>query len=892
MSLFNLVREYIPFEGEANCRRIEFNCSGKAPCLFHEEKTPSFHNFGTHGYCFGCGKIADIIDLEVHFTGLPPFEAALSLAKRYGIQLPEFTPKDKEKADKQTTAYKLLERLAKWANRNIKKHPEVLEFPKKKGLDEADIDCWFIGYVGDENPVANNLKDKFEIELAKKIGLINEHGNDHFRNRIIFPVWNYGKVVFLTGRAFPNGEPKYLHLKNSELVYRQIAFAENLKKDVCVIVEGITDAMAFIKVGKPACALLGTNIGDKGREAVLRAKRKLYFCLDRDEPGKEASYRLAKEYKSYTLDLEYVKDPDEVLAEIGPEEFKRVVEKVIEEAPYYLDLVIDREDAINFLAEIATIEYASEQEKWLKKLKDKTGITLEALKKDLERIKDSKLEEGLRKAAEKTEKDTQPADPLSEYTEVEIQKARGILNSPDILDRVIKITEDAGYVGEEINKKMLYLSFTSRLMDDSISNVVKGVSSSGKSSLVQSVLSLIPKNDISSYSFVTAKSLVHSKLDLSHKILFVQERHGSEQADYSIRTTLSEKELSILIPIKDEATGNFTSIEKKVSAEGMVYIETTTQERIHNENETRVFNLFIDESSEQTARVIDAEAEDIKDKEKLESERRVWRCAQILLKPYDVQIPFAKELANIFPKDKVRARRDFKRFLTLIRTHTLLFQFQRDTNEKGQPVTTLDDLKAILPLAEVVLAQSLKDLSPKQEKVLETIQTEFMQGQEFQLKDLHKITSGIVSNRTLQRWVKDFVKDGLLDWNGEKGKKSMYSFSTLSVSMSSCRNTTNFISNLLKLLDNNSRQNGLSSINPNNDSELGDEIPIDAMTTQKLEKKKKDISRTTSRDGETIYHVTEYKNGSKAVYLVYPGDSEYSHIAKAYDDDIPFKGGV
>ncbi len=402
MSLFNLIKEYCNFKEVANYYGIEFSRSGKVLCPFRDEKTPSFHNYGTHGYCFGCGKVADAIDLETHFTGLPPFEAALSLAKRYGIQLPEFSPRDKEKAEKQAAAYKLLERFAKWTQRNLNKHPEVLEFLKSKGLDEVDINRWLIGYTGDENPVANSLKDKSEIELAEEIGLINQHG-DHFRNRIIFPIWNYGKIVFLTGRAFPNGEPKYLHLKNSELVYRQIGFAENLKKDVCVIVESITDAIAFIKSGIPACALLGTNLGDKGIEALSKSKGKLYFCLDKDEAGERASYRIAKDYKGYTLDLGYDKDPDEILVELGPEEFQKLAEKAIEKARYFLDLIIEKESIEQALGEIATLEMQSEKDIWVAKLGHKhkaEAITISSLRRDLLKIEREKEQSGSNHPAE------------------------------------------------------------------------------------------------------------------------------------------------------------------------------------------------------------------------------------------------------------------------------------------------------------------------------------------------------------------------------------------------------------------------------------------------------------------------------------------------------------
>jgi DNA primase len=140
----------------------------------------------------------------------------------------------------------------------------VLDF-LRKGLDEENIDHWHIGYVGNENPITRNLLNlsREDIELAKEVGL-TDGDKDYYRNRIILPVWSYGRVVFLTGRSYPvDNEPKYLHLRNTDLLHKELAFKENLRKDHCIITEGILDAIAFIKADFPACALIGTSADEK-----------------------------------------------------------------------------------------------------------------------------------------------------------------------------------------------------------------------------------------------------------------------------------------------------------------------------------------------------------------------------------------------------------------------------------------------------------------------------------------------------------------------------------------------------------------------------------------------------------------------------------------------------
>ncbi len=112
------------------------------------------------------------------------------------------------------------------------------------------------------------------------------------------------------------------------------------------------------------------------------------------------------------------------------------------------------------------------------------------------------------------------------------------------------------------------------------------------------------------------------------------------------------------------------------------------------------------ESPEQTELVLNAESErDDKLAPELEEEARIWRAAQTIIENHDVLIPYSKKLVAVFPKDKVRVRRDFPRFLSLIKVHTLLFQFQRERDDKGRLISTKEDLEAVLPIAEAVLVQ-------------------------------------------------------------------------------------------------------------------------------------------------------------------------------------------
>ncbi|MFI5324280.1 MAG: hypothetical protein ACHQ6U_12315, partial [Thermodesulfobacteriota bacterium] len=428
-------------------------------------------------------------------------------------------------------------------------------------------------------------------------------------------------------------------------------------------------------------------------------------------------------------------------------------------------------DAGLILKEITRLDNEIIRAKIIKLLSKREGVNIAAVEAEYQ------------KYLPKDKKGEQP--PQETFTAEQLKIAESLLKSPDILSRMLTSTKHLGFTGEEINQELLYLSFTSRLTDSSISTIVKGQSSSGKSHLVGTILRLFPESDTLNFSFVTSKALVHRQGDLSHKILFIQEHSGSEGADYSVRTLLSEGEISIMTTVKNEVTGDFETKEKRIPAKGLVFVETTTRDRIHHEYQTRLFDLYVDESESQTANILSMQAAQLKTKNpEAVEEVKVWRAAQTLLKCYSVDIPYAQELASAFPTAKTRARRDFPRLLSLIQTHALLHQFQRETDSEGRLIATVGDFEAILPIAETVLAQSMKELGPKQEQTLKTIQTDFNEG-EFSVKELYEKLGDTITFRTLQRYCNYFAKEGLIDWNGLNGRGSKY---TLSASVSSCRN--------------------------------------------------------------------------------------------------------
>ncbi|MGE5446104.1 MAG: winged helix-turn-helix domain-containing protein [Ignavibacteriales bacterium] len=494
---------------------------------------------------------------------------------------------------------------------------------------------------------------------------------------------------------------------------------------------------------------------------------------------------------------------DDYVVESGASEFW----ELIKDAKLTLELHVEEKTSTDLiLSELTRLNNDIIRMKVIKLIARREDVNMDAVMAEYQKRMSQKEE------AEGTKQET--------YTQEEIEKAKELLRSPAILEKMVDLTARRGYVGEETNKRTLYLSFNSRRTQKSISTVVKGPSASGKSALVNSILPLFPKEDVLSYSFLTPKALVHFRGDLSHKILFIQEHSGNQAADYSIRTTISEGEISIAIPIKDEATGNFTTIEKRIPAVGLVFVETTTRERVHVENQTRLFDLYMDESKEQTERVLNAESEREDELDPgLEVEAKIWRVAQTLIENHKVYIPYRKKLVEVFPKDKIRVRRDFPRFLSLIKAHALLYQFQREKDAKERLIATKEDLEAIIPIAEVVLVQSHKEISPKLEKVLKAIEEALGVNQEFSFGELEEKCE--TKDRTLRRHLKELERLDLISHNGKTGKESRYMLLSPLSSMSSMSNFSSKILKVLESFEDNTESPQMSSMSPKEGSETG-----------------------------------------------------------------------
>ena len=324
---------------------------------------------------------------------------------------------------------------------------------------------------------------------------------------------------------------------------------------------------------------------------------------------------------------------------------------------------------------------------------------------------------------------TAPASP--QMSDAERDSALGLLQSPDLIERILADLAACGLVGEENNKLVGYLATVSRKLDKPLGVVIQSSSAAGKSSLMDAVLAFVPDEEKVKYSAMTGQSLFYmGETNLKHKALAIVEEEGASRASYALKLLQSEGELTIASTGKDPQSGNLITQQYRV--EGPVaLLVTTTARDIDEELMNRCLVLAVDEGREQT-RAIHQLQRDKRTLEGLLARREkealitLHQNAQRLLKPLAVLNPYAQHLT--FPDQTTRLRRDHEKYLTLIDTIAFVHQHQRPirTHRRFDQIieyieATLADIELANRIAHDVLGRSLDELPPQTRRLLRLI---------------------------------------------------------------------------------------------------------------------------------------------------------------------------
>lgn len=352
------------------------------------------------------------------------------------------------------------------------------------------------------------------------------------------------------------------------------------------------------------------------------------------------------------------------------------------------------------------------------------GVSDNTIKKDLGQIlvKLEELQEQQIKARLSPEE-----QPTASLSEDETTEALELLKSPDLLNRITDDLTASGIVGEDTNKLAAYLGCVSRKLDKPLAIIVQSTSAAGKSTLMDSVIALMPESDKVQYSAMTGQSLFYmGETSLKNKILAISEEEGAHNASYALKLLQSEGKITIASTGKDETTGNMETKEYSVEGPVMLFM-TTTAIDIDEELLNRCLVLTVNETREQTEAIHQIQRQSFTlDGLKANTQKQhiiqTHQNAQSLIRSLKVVNPYADQLT--FMSNKTRTRRDHMKYLNLINTIALIHQYQRTVRTYGDIEyieVEISDIEWANKLAHNILGRTLDELPPQTRTLLEKI---------------------------------------------------------------------------------------------------------------------------------------------------------------------------
>lgn len=360
----------------------------------------------------------------------------------------------------------------------------------------------------------------------------------------------------------------------------------------------------------------------------------------------------------------------------------------------------------------------------VEKLIRKTAVKLE--------IGTSVIEAGINELIELLEKyrleqlETLNVQPeTKQLTEKEKNEALQLLQSENLLQTTNTLIGQSGIIGEEINRLIMYLIFSSRKREQPLHIISLGSSGTGKTHLQESIGNLIPDEEKVEITTLSENAFYYfGQQELKHKLILIEDLDGAESALYPIRELQSKKKISKTIAFKN-TKGETKS--QNIVVEGPVCVAgCTTKESIYEDNANRSFLIYLDESEEQDSKIMEYQKLISANKINIEQQIKakiLLQNSQYLLKPIKVVNPYAELLE--LPKEVLKPRRTNAHYLQFIELITYYHQYQRELKhdeETGEEYieTSIGDIKKANELLKEVLLRKSDILTGRSRNQLES----------------------------------------------------------------------------------------------------------------------------------------------------------------------------
>lgn len=666
------IKENLNLSGVLAHYNLKPNKNNMLLCPFHDDKTASLQvNLEKHFYkCHACGAKGDQIQWVQDYEKITKHEAIIKCEQMANSQEPvvwEVKPRIIEISKLQKVTF--LEKIFTSFKKGLNNSQPAKDYCRKRNLDHTKLNIGFNSgqFHHGERKSEELINNSLSVGLLLNKGLKANNGeiayNVFGKYSLVFPLKNKeNEIVSFYFRSILDKETdkggslntnenksvvkqnaKHFYLKNRTGLYPNYP---NPKTKKLILTESIIDCGSLLQIDEittnySVLACYGTNgLNEEIQKAILELENleEIVFAFDNDDAGKEAVKKYAEQFKQYkisTIELPN-KDINETLQ--------------LHENEIFIELLEQR----------TSILFSSEE----------TNFSIE----DQSEPKQNKSVKSVQSVAE--------------------SKPTEFLKTKDLLKRLNLQIGKAGIVGEENSRLLLFLIIISYMNKSPIHAIVQGSSGSGKTHIISRIADLMPEEDVLRFTRITESSLYNwGEFDLFRKIIIIEDLDGlKEDALYALRELISNQFLSSSVSMKDKK-GNNKSTRKEVKGQ-FSSLSATTKGETYEDNMSRSFLIAVDESKEQTTRIIENQnkrnAGEIDPKD---GQKAVAFIQQMVrnLKHYEVINPFATKLQ--LPEKVHKIRRLNEMYQAVIKQVTFLNQYQRQFTKDNQLITEIEDIE-------------------------------------------------------------------------------------------------------------------------------------------------------------------------------------------------------
>lgn len=277
----------------------------KAPCPFHDEKSPSFVVSPQKQiyHCFGCGAGGDSVKFVMEYEKLNYPEALEKLAENYNFTLTHTDNKHNKPRSQ------VMDRLNEWYQTLLTHNKTASSYVQERGIYESSVEKFGIGYAPDSNATLNYIRaQQFAIKEAIDMGVVGYEPSRkqtyaRFIERVTFPIHSAnGSIVGFGGRTISGHQAKYVnspetpYFNKSRLLYAyHLAKQALYKKQEIIITEGYLDVIMLHQAGfDNAVATLGTALTVEHLPLLRKGTPRVVMAYDGDKAGRAAALKASK----------------------------------------------------------------------------------------------------------------------------------------------------------------------------------------------------------------------------------------------------------------------------------------------------------------------------------------------------------------------------------------------------------------------------------------------------------------------------------------------------------------------------------------------------------------------------------------------------------------------